>query len=103
MVSRAGFPALLCSSLVLITWSLLSSALQLEGARTTAPACKSELPLWGSETHGAILIEGKVSICPHKGSKLQEFLLIDPRWGLGWFIMSGGRAVLSLTSGVSWR
>lgn len=48
MVSRVGFSALLCSSLLLITWSLLSSALQLEGARATAPACNSELPLWGN-------------------------------------------------------
>lgn len=47
MVSRAGFSALLCSSLVLITWSLLSSALQLEGARTAPLLASLSSPTLG--------------------------------------------------------
>ena len=42
-----------------------------------------ELPLWGSETHGVILIEGKVSICPHKGSKVTRIFTYRSRWGGG--------------------
>ena len=50
VVPRVGFAALLCSSLMPVTCSLLSSALRLEGARARAPAGKSELPLWGNAT-----------------------------------------------------
>ena len=45
----------------------------------------SQLQLWGSKTHGVLLIEGKVSMHPHKGGRGKDLSsLTDPKskeWG----------------------
>ena len=41
----------------------------------------SELPLWGSEIHRVVLMEGAVSIPPHQGNSLKIYYLQTQKQG----------------------
>lgn len=46
--------------------------------RQVAPSA-SVLPLWGSEAHRVMLIEGTVSVYPHQGHRVTRFTVYEPQ------------------------
>ena len=71
----------------------------IQGQQVACPA--SEPPLCGSETHRVVLIEGDVSLHPHKGNRVMR--LPTSRSQKQGAQRAGGKAVLCLRSQVSRR
>ena len=76
----------------------------LHGLGSAGTSSASELPLWGSENPGIVLVERTISVNQHRGSKNNNLLLIHPRnrvRGGGLVAQwARGRAALSPSSSV---